>query len=190
MRKGSFKVCLLIGCFFVATYAAAAQEVVHALCGTVLSINSTAKTITVSTDDGSEGVFRALTDSKVPLDFDKKIRAEATSADAFTKNGDRVIVYYFGDGELRTAVALQDLGNGPFEKSSGTIVKLNRHAHLLTVKNNSGVEETFQLSQKTVAETALGAVEGSEFAPEDGDQVRVTATPANGSATALFIRGT
>ena len=53
MRRGSFKVYLLVGYFFLATLAATAQEVVHALIGTVSSINPAAKTITVKTDDGS-----------------------------------------------------------------------------------------------------------------------------------------
>ena len=34
----------------------------------------------------------------------------------------------------------------------------------------------------------MGAVEGERFDPEKGDQVRVTATLANGSPEALFIR--
>jgi glycerate kinase len=102
--------CFLVGCCLLTTFSATAQEVVHALCGTVRSINSTAKTITVATDDGSEGLFQDFTKSNVSLDFDKKIRAEATTANAFTKNGVRVIVYYFGNSDERTAVALQDLG--------------------------------------------------------------------------------
>jgi len=188
MRREGLKVCLLVGCFFLAAFAATAQEVVHALCGTVRSINSTAKTITVGTDDGSEGLFKDFAKSNASLDFDKRIRAKATTADAFTKNGVRVIVYYFWDGDVRTAVALQDLGTGPFEKSSGKVANFNRHEHVLTLKNNSGVEESFHISPKTVAETALGAVEGYELNLEDGDQVRVTASSVNGGETALFIR--
>lgn len=188
MRKGYLRACLLVGCFLPATFAANAQEVVHALCGTVSSINSTAKTITVSTDDGSEGLFKDLTKSNVSLDFDKKIRAAATTADSFTKNGVRVIVYYFGGGDVRTAIALDDLGTGPFEKNIGTVLKFNRHEHVLTVKNQSAVEESFHLSDKTVSETAFGAVAGYELDLEEGEQVRVTAAPLNGSETALFIR--
>ena len=50
MRRGCSKVYLLVGYFFLATIAATAQEVVHAFCGTIRSINSTTKTITVGTD--------------------------------------------------------------------------------------------------------------------------------------------
>ena len=188
MRRGCIKVCLLIGCFMLATLTATAQEVVHALCGAVRSINSTAKTISVATDDGSEGLFQDFTKPTVSLDYDKKIRAEATAADAFTKNGVRVIVYYFGNSDVRTAVALQDPGTGPFETTIGTVVKFNRKEHVLTLMNKLGVEETFHLNPKTVAETAMGAVEGYELDLQVGDQVRVAASPVNGSESALFIR--
>jgi len=188
MLRGCFKACLLAGCFSLATFLATGQEVVHALAGTVSSINPTAKTILINTDDGSEGLFKDLTKAHASLDFDKNIRADAIAADAFTKQGTHVIVYYFGDGEMRTAVALQDLGTGPFEMSRGTVVKFNKHEHLLTIKNSSGVEESFHIGPTTRAETAVGVVEGYKFDPEKGDQVRVTAAPRNGNETALFIR--
>jgi hypothetical protein len=92
MSRGYFKVCLLVGCFFLATSEAIAQEVVHALCGTIHSINSTDKTITIGTDNGTPKLFNELTKSNVALDFDKRIRAEATTADTFTKSGVRVSI--------------------------------------------------------------------------------------------------
>lgn len=187
MRRRCFEVSLLAGCLVLATLSATAQEVVHALCGTVRSINSSAKTIMVDTDDGSEGLFKDFTGSSVSLDFDKRIRAEATMAGAFTKNGVRTIVYYFGDGDMRTAVALQDLGTGPFEMSRGTVVKFRRGDHVLTLQNNSGGEESIKITPKTVADTPLGAAEGYELEFKDGDQVVVVASTVNGTGTALFI---
>jgi hypothetical protein len=139
MRRGCLKVCLLVGYFFLATLAATAQEVVHALCGTIRSIDSNAKTITVGTGDGTVKLFKESTNSNVSIDFDKRIRGEATAADAFTKSGVRVIVYYFGAGDIQTAVALQDLGAGPFEERRGTVVKFDRHERLLTLRNSSGI---------------------------------------------------
>lgn len=172
----------------MSTFAATAQEVVHAVTGTVTDINSTAKTIQVKTDDGSEGLFKILTNGKVSIDFETRLRAGATSADVFTKTKTHVLVFYFGDGAVRTAVALEDLGMGPFVKVLGTVVKLDRHEHLLTIKNASGLAMAFQIDDKTVAETAVGVVEGEKFDPQKGDQVRVVATTANGVKTALFIR--
>jgi hypothetical protein len=184
MLRGCVTFCLFAGCFSLAT----AQEVIHALTGTVTSVNPTARTIQIDTDDGSEGLFKDLTKSHTSFDFDKSIRAEAVAADAFTEKGTHVIVYYFGDGDVRTAVALQDLGTTPLDRRSGTVVKFDRHGHLLTIKNSSGIDKSFLIVAKTRAETSVGAVEGYKFNPRKGDQVRVTATPATGNETVLFIR--
>ena len=186
--RGPFMVFLLIGYCFLPTLAATAQEVVHALCGTVRSINPMNKTITVGMNNGTVMLFNESTKSKASLDFDKGIRSESTTVESFTKSGVRVILYYFGNGDTQTAVALEDLGTGPFEERSGTVVKFDRHERVLTLRNNSGVEETFHLNPKTVAETPYGAAEGLELDSKDGDQVTVTASSGNGNETALFIR--
>ena len=99
-----------------------------------------------------------------------------------------MIVYYFGDGDVRTAVALRDLGGGPLQKISGSVYKFNKHEHLLTIKDIAGTSESFHIDPKTVAETAVGAVEGERFDPAKGDQVRITATLTDGIQDALFIR--
>jgi hypothetical protein len=165
-----------------------AQEVVHALCGTVRSIDSTNKTITVVTDSGTSAQFKETAKPEVRLDFDKRIHADVVSADAFTKNEAHVIAYYYGNGDVQTAVAFQDLGTGPFEDSSGTVVKFDRHERVLTLKKASGAEVSFHLDPKTVAETPYGAMEGLELDAKDGDQLQVTASSVNGNETALFIR--
>jgi hypothetical protein len=188
MLRALSQACWLVGLFSLSAFAANAQQVVHALAGTVTYINPTNKTIIIITDDGSEGLFKDMTASNVSLNFAKEIRANSTPADAFTTKGAHVIVYYFGDGDERTAVALQDLGGGPLKKISGSVTKFNRHEHLLTITDAAGVSESFHIDPKTVAETAVGAVEGEKFDPGKGEQVRVTATLANGSPEALFIR--
>ena len=187
MIRGTIRTLLFVCCLCAVPMSSTAQEVVHALVGTVSVIDATAKTITVKTEDGSEGLFKDSTGSKIAIDFNKDLRAQTTAADAFTKTGTKVIVYYFGDSDVRTAVSLQNLGTGPFTKSSGTVVKFDRHKHLLTIKSGSGANETFQIGPKTIAETSSGAVEGEQFEPRKGDQVRVTASPDGAGQTALFI---
>ena len=188
MRREYFKYLFLTGCLLLVTFPARAQEVVHALCGTVHSIDSTKKLITVVTDSGISAQFKESTKPEVRLDFDKRIHANVIAADAFTKNEARVIAYYYGSGDVQTAVAFQDLGTGPFEDSSGRVVKFDRHERVLTLKKTSGAEESFRLDPKTVAETPYGAMEGLELDANDGDQLQVTASSVNGSETALFIR--
>jgi hypothetical protein len=188
MLKTFSQVCCLVGVVSLAALAANAQEVVHALAGTVTSINPTQQTIIIKTDDGSEGLFKDLIKSNVSFDFDRNVRAAAIPASSFTNKGAHVIVYYFGGGDVRTAVALQELGAGPLQKVSGSVYKFNKHEHLLTIKDAAGTNESFRIDPKTVAETPWGAVEGEKFDPGKGDRVRVTAVLANGAEDALFIR--
>lgn len=180
-RPGTF--CLLVGCFSLCTIVATAQEVIHALTGAVTSMTP-GKTIVVDTDDGAEVDFKDLTKSDVPMEFDKDLRAQATSADHFNTTGTHVIVYYFGEGDLRTAVALQALPQGTLKRTIGTVVKFDKHQRLLTVESTPGGIQTFHIEPKTVVETSVGAVEGRKFDPQKRDQVRVT---AEGTGTALFV---
>ena len=64
---------------------------------------------------------------------------------------------------------------GRFRRSVGSVTKFYRHQHLLTIKDSAGATESFHIDPKTVAETAVGAVEGERFDPDKGEQVRVTA---------------
>ena len=186
MLKGKLEVCILAACFFFVAVAATAQEVVHALTGTVVSINAPNKTITVFTDSHSESIFRDMTNPKTPMDFDKDIRAISTSVDSFNKKGAYVIVFFYGGGDVRTAVALRALGAGPFSKDTGTLVKINGR-NSISVADGLGAITSFKLTSDTVAETEYGAVIGSRYQPHKGDQIRVTASVVNGDETALFI---
>jgi hypothetical protein len=143
--------------------------------------------IEIDTDDGSSGHFELLKKAGESVEFDKTVSADATPADKFMTKGAHVIVYYFGEGQVRTVIALHDLGDGTIEKSSGTVVKLNRHDHVLTIKSSAGAEETFRVDPKTVADTPTGVAEGLKFDLNKGDSVRVTSAQANGSDTALLI---
>ena len=180
-------ISVLVGLTSFVSLAAVAQEVVHALAGTVSSIDAAAKTITVKTDDGSEILFNDLIDSKTPIEFDPNIRRDATAASEFKSSGVRVIVYYFGYGSIRTAVALRSLGTGPFTLASGTVVNFSNGGRTLSIKDNSGVIKTFNISSDLVVETTTGAGVKTKFQPATGDPVRGTATMVNWSATALFI---
>ena len=143
MLRRCFQISLGIGFLIATAVVANAQEVVHALYGTVSAIHPGTKTIIVKTNDGSDGLFKDLTRSNVSLLFDKDIRSRATPAEAFKDQGAQVIVYYIGGGfgafADRTAVALQSLGAGPIEKATGTVVRSGKHT--LTIKADSGTQE-------------------------------------------------
>jgi hypothetical protein len=153
----------------------------------VSSINSAAKTITLFQDNGSQGVFNDLGRSKVRYSLDKKIAAGATALDGFDQKGAYVIVFYFGNDEQRTAVALKNLGSGPFMSAVGTVTRFDGRARTISVEDKSGAVQTFKINGQTVAESEMGVVEGGKFQAQKGDRVRVVATTVDGSPTALFL---
>jgi hypothetical protein len=187
MLKRFLTLSIIVGCFLLVSFVATAQEVVHAMIGTVVSIDPAAKTITVKTDDGSPGLFKDLINSKTRIEFDKNIRKDATAAEEFKKSGAHVIVYYFGLGRERTAVALRRLGSGPFTKTVGTVVKFEEKEHSISIREDSGGVKSFKINSDTIAETDTGAIEGLKLRPNEGDLIRVTATSENGNATAVLI---
>ena len=187
MLRHISKISLVIACLSFASVLATAQQVVHALVGVVDVINPNAKTIIVTTDDGTPGSFEDLTDPKAHISIDKALRADATPVQSFTTKGTSAIVLFFGEGAERTAVALRNLGVGPFTKSTGTVVKFSGKDHSFSVKDDAGNVEAFKVTPETVAETRSGAVDGKKFEPGKGDQVRVTSSLVNGSPTALFV---
>lgn len=181
-------VCSIVfGCFGLITPAAIAQEVVHALTGTVSSINSATKTISVFQDNGTQGEFSDGTHAKAHLALDKKIVLDTTAADVFKKTGAYVVVLYYGDDNSRTAVALKNLGAGPFSSGTGTVVKFEGK-RTISIEDNSGATQTYKITQDTIGEGYLGAVDGYKFQVSKGDKVRVVSSTENGAATALFIR--
>jgi hypothetical protein len=181
------KIVLLATCFSLAPSIAIAQQRVHALSGTVTAIDPKIQMTEIDTDDGSSGHFQWITKAIGPIDFDKSVSADAIAADKFTTLQTHVIVYFCGEEEVRTLVALRDLGAGPLANRTGTVVKLDRHEHLLTIKNSKGGEESFHLDPKTVVDTEFGVATNYKFDLSKGTQVRVLATQANGSQTALLI---
>jgi hypothetical protein len=189
MLKTISRSCLIGGCLCLSTFLATAQEVVHALTGTVSAIDPAAKTMKVQTDDGSEGLFQVIAKPTASLQFSKKIRDETTPAEGFTKTGAHVLVFYFGNSYVeRKAIALLDLGAGPFIKTSGTVVKFDKHEHRVTIKDSSSAEQSFEIGPNTVVGTAVGPIDGYKFDPEEGSQLQVTASSAGGTNMALFIR--
>jgi hypothetical protein len=183
--KKTILCCVL--CFCLPASIGFAQQRVHALSGTVKSINPKTAIIEIDTDDGSSSHFEVMKKSGVAFDFDKAVSADAIPADKFSANRSHVIVYYFGDGIVRTAVALHDLGDGEIAGSTGTVVRLSKHDRTLTIKNASGAEEYFRIDPKTVADTISGVAQNYKFDFSKGDSVRVTAAKADGVETALLI---
>lgn len=185
LRRIASHVALVL-CVAGFSTAALAQQVVHALTGTVNSIDPATKTITMFLDGGKQSTFKDMTNQKVSLSVDKKVLANTATPDEFKKQGAYVVVFYFGGTEDRTAVALRGLGTGPFTATTGTITKFDAH-RTLTVQDKSGTMQTFALTTDTVAESGSGAVGALKFQPDKGDQVRVVGMSKDGNPIALFV---
>lgn len=187
MFNALVRTCLVALCSSLAISTVSAQEMIHAITGTVTAVQPKVGMIEISTDDGSSGHFKCLEKNNVSYDFDKSVRENATPADKFTTVGAHVIVYYFGDSDVRTAVALRDLGTTPVMTTRGTVVKLNRKEHQLIIKNGTGGQVTFALDPTTVGDTATGVADSYKFDFAKGDPVQVIAKQSKGNEAALLI---
>ncbi len=179
----------LLSLSFSSCGAAGAQEIVHALSGTVQKVDTQSKTLQVGTNDGSEGTFSfPPSASKAQVEFDRDVQGRTAPVATFTKLNENVVVYYYGNGNVRTAVGIQDLGPGPFDIVDGTVSKFDKHHQQITVKDSSGKAHDFAIDPKAMADSTTGAVPANRFSPSKGDNVRVIATKTTGAEKALFIR--
>ena len=188
MIRRCLYVAIVVSSLSLLVPALAAQEIVHALCGTVSSINPAAKTITLFQDTGSPATFKVMPTGGKRIAFDKKIADGLTAAKEFQKQGAYVILFYYGVNENQTAVALKNMGAGPFASTTGEVTEWNGHDRKLTVRDKDGATHSFTVAVQTAAETYMGVVDGTKFEPEKGNSVRVVSLRTGDSPTALFIR--
>lgn len=188
MLRTYLRIGVFAGVAFATTCPATAQEIVHAVTGTVSSIDPSGQTITLFQDGGSRNTFKVTSPAARRISFDKRVADDTTAAKEFRKQGAYVILFYYGIDENRTAVALQGLGDGPFSSTTGEVKSFDRHNGTMTVLGKDGKKHSFKLNDRTVAETYAGAVDGSELHADKGAHVRVVSAAENGTPTALFIR--
>jgi hypothetical protein len=189
MLKAFVAACAVASSIAALSVPSSAQEIIHALTGTVSEIDTAEKTITIFQDSGSRAVvYQQLTNPKTRIAFDKHIQPETTAAAHFDKQGAYVIVFYFGGDNDRTAVAIESLGTGPFQSTNGTVTRYDGHGHTMTIQDESGKPLTFKIIDKTVAETGMGAVDGASYHADKGERVRIVSSTVDGAPTALFVR--
>lgn len=186
MRKAWLNFCVCLGIIASVPMSSAAQEMIHALTGTVSAIDASSGTLTVLQDNGQTGTFQIKENPKTRISFDKRVQAETTAATAFQQKNAYAIVFYFGE-DPRTAVALKSLGKGPFTSATGTVAKLEGHRSL-SIKDSTGAEQTFAITPQTVAESYTGVIDGQHIEAQKGDHVRIVAAKDGETPTALFVR--
>jgi hypothetical protein len=161
------------------------QSIVYAMTGTIRSVSATELTATSS---GVTQTFALAGKSHPSLDFDKELREDSTPAAEFHKPDAFAVIYYYGLASDKTAVAVKDLGAGPFEGTTGTVKHFDKHSHRLTITTAAGKPEEFIVGDKAVVDTGMRVEPGRKADPPNGSQIRVTAVPGNGADTIVFLR--
>lgn len=188
MMRKCLSLMLVAGAVTFAGCTAHGQMTVHAVSGKVTAVHPDMKTMDVDVEDGTRGHFKVASETSVPLSFDNDLRASAVDASTYHQVGHYVVVYYYGFGDDRTAVAVQDLGEGPFDKVEGTVKAFDRHKHVLAVQTAKDGVVNFKLSDKAVVDIGMGLESARKYSAGKGYTVRVTSTEANGEKTAVFVR--
>jgi hypothetical protein len=182
-------VCVAVGCLGFAGVmgVANAQEVIHAMTGTIRSIDTGQKSFTLFNDSGWLITFKDMTGAKTQNTDRVKLFSNAAAARAFDKKDAYVIVFYYGIGEDLTAVAVRALGTGPFTAAVGTIISFNEKSRTISVKDESGSIHSYKINAETVAESDSGVVEGFKIRAGKGGHIRVVGAVTGDSLTALFL---
>jgi hypothetical protein len=185
-----FKSLLLLLCATAFIGSAFAQDVVHAVAGTVTKVDKTAKTIAIKAFDGSEQVFKYTERTGIRASAESEHAAKMGALDTYFagKEGTHVVVRYMGRAADKTATLVQDFGKETMKMGKGTITHVDRAARTLAVKTDAGAEETYKLGSDAVVETDHGVVKGSRYAAKEGDKVAVHYTEDAGNKVVHFFQ--
>lgn len=164
------------GSLFAAGYAVSAVE------ATVKAVDSTARTVTVKTEDGTEHTFHVTKRTVVH----GSEGAGPASKDAMKDlhEGSSVVVHYTKKGSDETAQEIDRLGSDGLKESKGTISKLDRGGKKLVLKSEDGTEQTYDLSARAANDAGKDIAEGSD----KGANVTVYYAEAGGKKVAHFFK--
>src|SRR5271154_1073678 len=116
----------------------AADDVVHAVDGTVERVETGTKTVVVKTADGTEHTFHYVGD--VTVDGSKDA-AKGTVKGVTV--GSKVAVHYTAEGTKETAHELDNIGDDGLKATDGTVTHVDRGAKTIAVKTDDGSVDTF-----------------------------------------------
>lgn len=165
---------------------ASAQEVRHALVGTVKTIDHAAKTVAIKTADGTVETVK-WTDKTMVLGVKKTTKA----IDFAGRKGTHVIVHYSVEGSKKTAKAMEFLGKETPKAVEGTIKTVSKGSRTVIVKTADGTEKTFDISEHAVVESGEGIVDAGKFVGEEtakGAKISVHYTEKGGRLVARFFK--
>jgi hypothetical protein len=185
MKSIFLKSLVFVALAGAASLALRAQEVVHAVSGTVTAVDPAKSYFTIQITDGSYKTFNLQKGSTRKIEYDKSIRDGASDPASFNKIGDHVVAYYFNDSSGQTIVGVKDYGPNGLSTASGTVARGGKHQ--IELKTDAGTIQTFEIANDASVETSEGVVSGSKFEAQDGAHVTVRYLQSNGAQVAQFI---
>jgi hypothetical protein len=144
----------------LSAFAWAAQDVVSAVHGSIIKLDSATKTAVVRTKDGVEHSVKFVDQTTVH-------GAEATAMggkDVFhgLKEGSEVVVHYTAKGTEKTAVEVDNVGKDGIKSVDGTITHVDHAGKTMAVKTADGTEDTFRLSDHAASDAGKDIAKGTE----------------------------
>lgn len=139
---------------FCGCSAYAVDDVAGAAVVTVKAIDKAGKTAVMKTADGTEYTVHFVGRTVAH-------GAEATgkgAKDAFEgmKEGDDLIVHYTEKAGAKTAEEIDHIGKGGLKMTTVAMKSVDHAAKTVTVKTESGAEETYHLTDRAAKETGKG----------------------------------
>jgi hypothetical protein len=159
-----------------------AQDVDHAVEGTVKKLDAGTKTVVVDAKDGTEHTFHYASDVTVHGANDTK--KGAVDAAHGVDEGSKVAVHYTVAGGKETAHEIDKIGDDGLKTTDGTVSHMDRGAKTIAVKTADGTEETFHLTDRAAKDTGKDVAEGADKSAK----VTVYYTEKAGVKTAHFIK--
>jgi VCBS repeat-containing protein len=184
------QLALLVACAATLGGRGNAQEVIHAISGTIVEANASTNYFSLESGDGSIIDFHAVEIATKPVTFDKDVRAQTIAATGQHLKGDHVLVFYYGYDAKRNAVAIKDLGQGDIGATTSTVEEFDRRHHEITVVTSGAGPTHITLTEHTVVDTPDGVIEGNKYHPNKGERVGVVFSTAAGVRSAVFIEAT
>jgi hypothetical protein len=158
-----------------------AQDVVHAVDGTVKKLDAGTKTVVVETKDGTEHTFHYGDDVVVHGATDTK-KGAVDAAHGVTE-GSKVAVHYTVVGGKETAHEVDKIGDDGLKTTDGTVTHIDRGTKTIAVKTADGTEQTFHMTERATKDTGKDIGEGADKSAK----VTVYYTEKAGTKTAHFI---
>jgi hypothetical protein len=165
-----------------ASLSLAAQDVVHAVDGTVKKVDAGTKTLVVETKDGTEHTFHYASD--VTVDGAKDTKKGTVDAAHGVEVGSKVAVHYTVVGGKETAHEIDKIGDDGLKATDGTVSHIDRGTKTIAVKTADGSEDTFHMTDRAAKDTGKGIGEGADKSAK----VTVYYTEKAGVKTAHFVK--